>query len=139
MKRVRQKGTRPEMLVGAALRKLGCGYRKNDTKLPGSPDFVNRSRGWALFVQGCFWHHHRCRRGTTPTRNREFWTDKFDGNRRRDARKVKALRKLGFRVVLVWECEVFAGVPMARKLRMLATRARGATVKLEGLVDGSRA
>jgi DNA mismatch endonuclease (patch repair protein) len=120
MSRVRQSGTTPELMVARTLRGLGIGYRKNARDLPGSPDFVNRGRRWAIFVNGCYWHHHRCRRGTIPKRNRDFWVSKFAANRRRDARAIHDLRRKGFDVILVWECEVMAGGPMFSKLRRLA-------------------
>jgi DNA mismatch endonuclease Vsr len=105
--RQRQKDTRPELRVGAILRALGVAYRKNVRGLPGSPDFANRHGGWAIFVQGCFWHAHRgCRKATKPKTNTPFWAEKFARNRSRDANAVVALRKLGFRVLLVWECEI---------------------------------
>lgn len=104
---VRQKGTAAELAVGRALRGLGVSYRKNVRGLPGSPDFANRRRRWAVFVQGCFWHRHTgCRRATVPKANRAFWEAKFARNRARDATAVKALRRMGFRVALIWECEL---------------------------------
>ncbi|MDX7952875.1 very short patch repair endonuclease [Lichenihabitans sp. Uapishka_5] len=121
MRRIRRKGTAPELLVAGALRSLGLFYRKNVSGLPGTPDFVNRRQGWTIFVQGCYWHHHRCKRGTVPTRNQGFWIKKFASNRRRDARNVRELRRKGLRVLLVWECEAFAGEPMLEKLRKLKT------------------
>lgn len=103
---IRQKDTSAEQLVRSLLRRLGHSFRKANRDLPGSPDAANRSRGWAVFVHGCFWHRHaRCSRTTTPKRNREFWEAKFEENRRRDARALAALRRLGYRVVVVWECE----------------------------------
>lgn len=106
---IRQKGTNIELAVGTALRSLGARYRKNVKNLPGSPDFANRSRRWAVFVNGCFWHHHKgCRRATVPKSNREFWLGKFHDNRRRDARAIDELRRRGFRVALIWECEADA-------------------------------
>jgi DNA mismatch endonuclease (patch repair protein) len=105
MKRVRQSKTSAEDAVAAALRHCGLRYRRNVRGLPGSPDFANKTQRWAIFVNGCFWHHHRCVRGTTPMRNRKYWTEKFDQNRRRDAAKMRALRGAGFRVLLLWECE----------------------------------
>lgn len=106
MKRVRQKRTKPEEIVAAALTAAGIRYRRNVRSLPGSPDFANKKRKWAIFVMGCFWHHHtNCKRATVPTRNREFWRAKFADNRRRDARKVHALRLRGVRVLLIWECQ----------------------------------
>lgn len=109
MKRVRQKRTRAEDLVAAMLRGEGLAYRRNVRSLPGSPDFANKTRKWAVFVNGCFWHHHTaCRRATIPTHNRDFWVAKFAANRKRDAAKICALRRLGYRVRLIWECEAMA-------------------------------
>lgn len=107
MGRIRQKDTKIEALVGKVLRDAGLHYRKNVRRLPGSPDFANRSKRWAIFVNGCFWHHHTgCRKATVPKTNREFWLSKFMANRSRDARAIARLRADGYDVVLVWECEV---------------------------------
>ncbi len=115
--RVRQRGTKPELVVAAALRRLGLGYRKNVKDLPGAPDFANKTRKWAVFVNGCFWHRHRgCRRATTPTNNREFWLGKFARNRARDAEAVRALRRMGFNVILVWECRTSEATERLAKL-----------------------
>lgn len=123
MRRVRQHGTNAENQVAGVLRELGIFYRRNVRSLPGSPDFANMSRGWALFVNGCFWHHHAgCARATVPIRNRAFWTDKFSANQLRDAAKSKALVAMGFRVVVIWECE--ASRPQAARRRLRGLRAR---------------
>ena len=107
MNRVRRSGTSAELVVAEVCRSLGLAYRRNVRSLPGSPDLANKTGRWAIFVNGCYWHHHKgCTRGTTPTRNREFWTEKFQANRRRDAAKILQLRATGFRILLVWECEV---------------------------------
>jgi DNA mismatch endonuclease (patch repair protein) len=107
MGRVRQRDTQPEQAVALALRSLKISYRKNVRSLPGSPDFANKSGKWAVFVHGCFWHRHTgCRRATTPKANRDFWLAKFAANRARDARAIRALRALGFRVAVIWECGV---------------------------------
>jgi len=106
---VRQKATRPELLVGNALRALGQRYRVNNKDLDGSPDFANRRAGWVLFVHGCFWHRHGCRATTTPTRNREFWEAKFLRNVARDSRTAEALRAEGYGVIVIWECETKQG------------------------------
>ncbi|WP_370098032.1 very short patch repair endonuclease [Bradyrhizobium yuanmingense] len=106
MARIRQRGTKIETIVATQLRDLGAHYRKNVKKLPGSPDFANRSKRWAIFVNGCFWHHHRgCLRATVPKSNRKFWIAKFRDNRRRDARCVTRLRREGYRVIIIWECQ----------------------------------
>ncbi len=89
------------------LSELGFRYRVTNRDLPGSPDLANRAHLWAVFVHGCFWHSHDgCPRATVPKRNHEFWVAKFAANRLRDARATIDLRKLGFRVLTVWECEL---------------------------------
>lgn len=106
MRRVRRRDTEPERAVAQALRALGLAYRKDVRALPGSPDFANQRRRWAVFVHGCYWHQHRgCKRATVPKHNRAFWQAKFAANRRRDARALRELRRRGFKVVVVWECE----------------------------------
>ena len=106
MRAVRRAGTQPEALVAVALSTVGIRFRRNVKTLPGSPDFANRSMRLAIFVHGCYWHSHRgCARATVPKRNRRFWIAKFAANQARDVRKVRALRKLGFRVLTIWECE----------------------------------
>ena len=104
---VRRAGTKPELEVGRLLRDAGFRYRRNVRGLPGSPDFANKSNGWAVFVNGCFWHAHTgCKRATTPKSNEAFWKEKLRQNRRRDASAIWALRKLGISTKIVWECEV---------------------------------
>ena len=103
---VRQTATRPELVVRNILRSLGVHYVTRNRNLPGSPDIANRSRKFAIFVHGCFWHRHRnCRMTTTPKRNRAFWESKFRMNIQRDRLAVHALRDLGFRVLIIWECQ----------------------------------
>jgi len=117
MRRVRQRGSAAELAVAAALRSLGAAYRKNVRALPGSPDFANRKRKWAVFVNGCFWHRHTgCRRATVPKANNAFWIGKFADNRARDAKAILALRRAGFRVAIIWECQVDRAAPRLSKL-----------------------
>lgn len=119
--RVKQTRTAPEEIVAAALRAAGIAYRRNVRDLPGSPDFANKRRRFAVFVNGCFWHHHTgCRRATVPKNNRAFWEAKFVANRKRDADRIRALRLAGFRVLVIWECETDA-VP-ARLARFVLAR-----------------
>jgi len=120
MRRVRQKRTAAENNVATALHLLGIRYRRNVRGLPGSPDFANRSRGWVIFVNGCFWHRHRgCVRATTPTRNQAFWVDKFSSNVARDRVKARSLRYLGYRVFIVWECQTHDDARLRRRLAAL--------------------
>jgi DNA mismatch endonuclease (patch repair protein) len=123
MKRVRRHGTHVEDLVASALRAHHIFYRRNVRSLPGSPDFANKSKCWVIFVNGCYWHHHKnCARGTIPTRNRAFWVEKFSANRHRDAKKIRALRNLGFHVVVIWECEGLDKVLLESKIELFAKR-----------------
>lgn len=106
MAAIRQHGTTPELTVRAVVYALGHRYRTKNRDLTGSPDLANRSRRWAIFVHGCFWHRHpRCRLTTTPSRNRDFWLAKFERNIARDAHAIASLASDGYRVAVVWECE----------------------------------
>ena len=107
MKAVRRRDTKPEVEVRKLLWREGARFRLCLRDLPGTPDIVNKSARWAVFVHGCFWHGHRnCKLATTPKSNSAFWREKLASNRRRDARKALALRRLGFRVLVVWQCEL---------------------------------
>lgn len=123
MKRVRRSGTSAELAVAKVCRSLGIAYRRNVRSLPGSPDLANKSRRWAIFVNGCYWHHHTgCTRATIPRRNNEFWIEKFRANRRRDAAKICQLRADGFIVALVWECEVGDELRLRRRLAQICAK-----------------
>lgn len=113
MRAVRRKGTYPEQVLRATLRSLKLRYRGNHKGLPGSPDAVVAEIGLAIFAHGCFWHRHDgCRRTTTPKRNPNFWLAKFAANIDRDQRKARELRRLGYRPVVLWECELLdVGLP----------------------------
>lgn len=105
--KIPQKDTSIELAVRRKLTTLGLRYRLKNRDLPGSPDIANRSGKWAVFVNGCYWHHHRgCRRATIPKSNRDFWLDKFEANRRRDLRVLESLHKNGFLCCTIWECEL---------------------------------
>jgi DNA mismatch endonuclease (patch repair protein) len=106
MARVRGKNTGPEHVVRRLLHRLGLRFRLHRKGLPGRPDIVLPKWKTAIFVHGCFWHRHAgCVRTTTPDANRAFWLEKFAQNKQRDRRNKKALRKRGWRVVVIWECE----------------------------------
>lgn len=106
MSLVRQRDTAPELAVRRVAAALGLRLTRANRDLPGSPDLANRTRRIVVFVHGCFWHRHPgCPRTTTPKRNRPFWLAKFQRNVERDRDACNALRRLGFRVVIVWECE----------------------------------
>jgi DNA mismatch endonuclease (patch repair protein) len=107
MKGIRSKDTQPEIIVRKYLHAHGFRYRLHTRKLPGSPDLVLPKYRVAIFVHGCFWHRHAgCKFATTPANNAECWKLKLDGNVERDARKENMLRAAGWRVIVVWECEL---------------------------------
>jgi DNA mismatch endonuclease (patch repair protein) len=107
MSGIRGKNTQPEVRLRSALHRRGFRFRVNKVGLPGRPDIVLASRRAVVLVHGCFWHRHDgCRFATTPATRRRFWTEKFGQNVERDARNLKELEALGWRVWIVWECEI---------------------------------
>ncbi|WP_238375811.1 very short patch repair endonuclease [Ectothiorhodospira magna] len=107
MSRVRSKDTKPEMRVRRLVHGMGYRYRLHRRDLPGCPDLVFPSRWAVIFVHGCFWHRHRgCALARLPKSRVEFWEAKLEGNRLRDENNQRRLRELGWRVLIVWECQV---------------------------------
>lgn len=104
MSGIRGKDTRIEVAVRKALFVRGFRYRVNDRRLPGKPDMVFPKHHAVVFVHGCYWHGHDCALFRLPSSNREFWETKISANRTRDVRTQQALRDLGWRVAVVWEC-----------------------------------
>ncbi len=117
MSRIRGANTKPEIGVRSLLHRLGYRFRIHRRDLPGTPDIVLPGRGIAIFVHGCFWHGHACKRTKMPKSRVEYWVEKIEGNRRRDSRKRRKLRTLGWKVVIVWECELKRPERLAEKLR----------------------
>jgi DNA mismatch endonuclease (patch repair protein) len=112
MSAIRGKDTAPELIMRRLVRRLRYQFETSPTDLPGRPDIVLRRRKIAIFVHGCFWHRHAgCRFTTSPATRREFWKAKFDQNVRRDWRNVEALRRMGWRVLVVWECALKRRAP----------------------------
>lgn len=107
MSRIRNKNTKPEELVRKYLFSRGLRYQKNVNKLPGCPDIVLSRYNVVVFVNGCFWHvHEGCKYFKWPKNNKEFWETKLSGNKKRDAENISKLKQLGWRVLVVWECEL---------------------------------
>ncbi len=120
MRRVKGRGTAPELTVRRALTRLGARYRLHRADLPGCPDIVMPGRRLAVFVHGCFWHGHACARGArVPKQNREYWTAKVARNVARDGRNAEALGALGWRVETIWECELKDAAALEARLRTL--------------------
>ncbi|MFP6901892.1 MAG: very short patch repair endonuclease [Opitutales bacterium] len=107
MSRVTSKDTKPELLVRSYLHRCGFRFRVHGKKLSGKPDLVFPKYNTVVFVHGCFWHRHEgCPRATMPSSRVEFWRNKFERNVARDEDNQRALRGLGWRVIVLWECEI---------------------------------
>jgi DNA mismatch endonuclease (patch repair protein) len=115
MASVRHKDTGAELILRRALHKIGLRYRLQDRTLPGSPDLVFPRFHAVVFVHGCYWHSHGCYRSTVPKSRHEFWTEKFQANRSRDARNERLLLKNGWRVLTVWECVLLGKNALPRR------------------------
>lgn len=96
----------PEMVVRRLVHKLGFRFRLHQKQLPGTPDLAFASRRKVIFVHGCFWHAHNCKRSHRPKSNKAYWHAKLGRNRQRDKKNVKALNLSGWKVLVVWECEI---------------------------------
>jgi DNA mismatch endonuclease (patch repair protein) len=127
MSRIRGKDTGPEMVVRSILHRMGYRFRLHVKGLPGRPDVVLPKYRTVVFVHGCFWHRHRgCKNCTTPTHRREWWLRKLEGNAARDRLHLRELGRMGWKAVVVWECEV------EKKLERLEQRLAGVAVRQPG-------
>ena len=118
MSRIGGKDTKPEIRVRKTLHASGFRYRLHVRKLPGCPDIVLPKYKLAILVHGCFWHRHEnCQRATNPKSNTTFWTNKFAATVERDIRNRKQLAELGWKVVILWECEVSDGTIVVQRVR----------------------
>jgi len=107
MQAIRGRDTKPELVVRRTLHRMGYRFRLHRPDLPGRPDIVFPARSAVLFVHGCFWHRHDCPNGRQlPKTRTHWWREKLDSNRRRDAAAQRKLRRLGWRVMVVWECQL---------------------------------
>jgi len=109
--------TKSEMLVRKYLFNKGFRYRKNDKRLPGKPDIVLPKYKTIIFVHGCFWHGHDCPAGKLPETNKKFWESKINSNIERDKKTQQELKNLGWKVIIVWQCELKNKKLRAKKLK----------------------
>lgn len=107
MRMIRSKNTGPEMAVRQLLHRIGYRYRLHRRDLPGTPDLVFTSREKVIFVHGCFWHLHGCRLGQLPKSRLDYWKPKLLKNRENDMKNISRLEEEDWRVLVVWQCEVF--------------------------------
>lgn len=124
MRKVPGRNSSAELKVRRLLRALGVGYRLHRKDLPGSPDIVMAGRRLAVFVHGCFWHGHDCRRGArAPKAHADYWSAKIARNKERDTRVQAELTALGWRPVVVWECELKDEATLRARLAVLLGKA----------------
>lgn len=116
MSHIRSVNTKPEMIVRQLVTALGYRYRLHAKDLPGHPDLVFRGRRKVIFVHGCFWHQHGCRWYRMPKTRRDFWIPKLEKNKARDTRVRKDLRKLGWRCLTVWECQLRKQATLSKRI-----------------------
>ncbi|WP_295160176.1 very short patch repair endonuclease [uncultured Brachyspira sp.] len=106
MANIKCKDTKPENIVRKYLFKHGFRYRKNDKRYPGKPDIVLPKYHTVIFVNGCFWHMHNCSRGRMPLSNQNYWVPKIQRNIERDKNNIINLESMGWKVIVIWECEL---------------------------------
>ena len=108
--------TKPETFLRSALHRAGFRFRMHAATLPGKPDIVLARYQAVILVQGCFWHGHGCHLFKWPETRREFWRNKIESTCKRDAKNITALKKLGFRVAVIWECEIRKAYQQDKKI-----------------------
>jgi DNA mismatch endonuclease (patch repair protein) len=116
MRSVKNQNTSPEILVRKNIYSLGYRYRIHCKKIPGTPDIVFLGKKKAIFIHGCFWHWHGCKRSRIPKTNSEYWEAKIKRNQERDNKNYRKLVDLGWRVLTIWECEISNKIKLSERL-----------------------
>lgn len=125
MSRIRSSNTKPELILRRGLHRLGLRFRLHYAGLPGKPDLVFPKFRTVVFVHGCFWHRHAgCSVASVPKSNTEFWMEKFSKNVARDARNIAELQRLGWRCLIVWECELSQAAARSSTIEAIAQQIR---------------
>ena len=106
MSHIRSKDTKPEIIVRSFLHRNGFRFRKNDKRYPGKPDIILPRSKTAIYINGCFWHMHDCKKFVLPKSNTEYWTNKLINNKKRDQEHYAQMKKAGWNVIVVWECQI---------------------------------
>ena len=125
MSRVRQAGTAPEIVVRGLVNELRSSFSTNGRELPGSPDLYDSERKMAVFVHGCFWHRHpstRCTLARLPKSRLDFWRPKLTENRDRDKKNQRRLRNLGWRYLVIWECQLSDEIKLTERVKRFLGR-----------------
>ena len=124
MSRISGKNTKPELIIRKALFAKGYRYRLHRKDLPGNPDIVLQKYKTVIFIHGCFWHGHTCKAGKLPETNKKFWKDKIGSNIVRDKRNKTKLKKLKWKVIIVWQCQLKNNSLTKKSLRKLEKKIR---------------
>ena len=120
MSAIKSKNTKPEIAVRRLLHSMGYRFRLHRKDLPGSPDIVLPKYKTVIFVHGCFWHRHEnCKYASTPKTRKEFWENKFNSNKKRDQKMQKEIIDLGWKFIIIWECEARNIQPLEEKIKRL--------------------
>ena len=123
MASVKSRDTKPEKIIRSLVHRMGFRFSLHRSDLPGKPDIVLPRHGKVIFVHGCFWHGHaRCRKATMPATNTVFWTEKIAKTKTRDTKAKRQLRRAGWQVLVVWECEIVRTEKLMRKLNQFFER-----------------
>src|ERR1700691_760196 len=123
MRQIHSQNTAPELLLRRMLHKLGYRFRLHRRDLPGKPDLVFPARSKVMFVHGCFWHSHACKTGLIPNTTRSFWLPKLRRNKTRDGTNMKALAKLGWDALVIWQCELKNSATVRLRVKRFLGRA----------------
>jgi DNA mismatch endonuclease (patch repair protein) len=136
MGRIRGRDTKPELIVRSLLHRSGVRFSLRRKDLPGKPDIVLPKYGAVVFVHGCFWHRHKgCKVATMPKSRQAFWLAKFEANVARDRRHLRDLKKAGWQVIVLWECEIMRD-PFASVAKVIkAIRPQSPTLDYDALPD----
>ena len=123
MARIRGKDTKPELAVRRMVHAMGYRYRLHRRDLPGKPDMTLSGRRKIIFVHGCFWHRHKgCRLASMPKSRKKYWKTKLEGNRLRDQRNRYALKRMGWDVLVVWECQIKNSAALEKRIKKFLDR-----------------
>lgn len=118
MRAIRGRDTLPEIAVRSLVHRLGFRFRLHRQDLPGKPDLVFPARRKVIFVHGCFWHSHSCKTGLVPKTNQDFWLPKLRRNKTRDVETLRALEKLGWEALVIWQCELKDRNSVEKRVRL---------------------
>ncbi|MEY8760288.1 very short patch repair endonuclease [Chryseobacterium tongliaoense] len=116
MSKIAGKETKPEILIRKQLFAKGFRYRKNVKELPGKPDIVLPKYKTVIFINGCFWHGHSCKKAVLPSTRTEFWSDKIAKNKERDLKNYQKLHNDGWNIIVVWQCEMSNKLQLSTKI-----------------------